>query len=77
MFEVLPGRFKKEKDVNWIILGRETGPREERFAPKREWIIKLRKSAQLQGIPVWMKNNLAPGVFAKSELIQELPERKK
>jgi len=63
--------------VNWIILGKETGPREERFKPHKDWVMTLVKSAQDQGIPVFMKNNLAPEMFKKTELIQELPNVKR
>lgn len=63
--------------VNWIIIGAETGPRAERFRPKRDWVMTLVKSAQAQGIPVWMKNNLAPEVLHKCNLIQELPKVQK
>ena len=68
--------------LDWIVIGRETGPRAEEMKPKRDWVMTLVKSAQekkMQGkrIPVWMKNNLAPAVFDKSELIQELPGRGK
>lgn len=61
--------------VSWIVIGRETGPRADEMKPKRDWVITLMKSAQDKGIPVWMKNNLAPEIFDKSKLIQELPGR--
>lgn len=60
--------------VSWIIIGRETGPRAEQFKPKRDWAMTLVKSAQDKGIPIWMKNNLAPKVLHKCNLIQELPK---
>lgn len=60
--------------TDWVIIGSETGPRTEQMRPKREWVMTLVKLAQDQGIPVWMKNNLAPEVFDKKELIQELPK---
>jgi len=61
--------------VDWIITGRETGDREDQFKPHKDWVMTLVKSAQDQGIPVFMKNNLAPELFKKEELIQELPKR--
>ncbi len=62
--------------VNWIIIGRETGIREDRFKPHNDWVMTLVKSAQDQEIPVFMKNNLAPDMFKREELIQELPNAK-
>ena len=62
-------------EVSWIVIGAETGSRAELFRPKKDWVMTLVKSAQDRGIKVWMKNNLAPAVFDKSELIQELPGR--
>ncbi len=64
-------------DINFIIIGAETGPRAEQTKPKREWVMTLMISAKDQGIPVWMKDNLAPEVFDKSELIHELPNKKR
>ena len=63
--------------VNWATIGAETGPREEQFRPHKDWIMALVKSAQDQGIPVFMKNNLAPVLFKREELIQELPDVKR
>lgn len=65
------------KGVSWITIGRESGPRADERKPKRDWVIALVKSAHDKGIPVWMKNNLAPEIFGKSELFQELPGRGK
>ncbi len=61
--------------VSWIIIGAESGTRVNKIIPRRDWVMTLVKSAQDKGIPVWMKKNLAPEVFDKSELIQELPGR--
>ncbi len=63
--------------VDWATIGAETGPREERFRPHKDWIMTLVKSAQDQGIPVFMKNNLAPVLFKREELIQEFPDVKR
>jgi protein gp37 len=70
-----PGGYRKivMHGISWIILGKETGPREKEMKPKRDWIMTLVKSAHEQGISVWMKNNLAPSVLHNCNLIQELP----
>jgi len=62
------------KGVSWVVIGRESGPRAEQRKPKRDWIMTIVKSAQDQKIPIWMKNNLAPEVMHKCNLIQELPQ---
>lgn len=61
--------------IQWITIGAESGPRSEQMKPQRDWVMTLIKSAQDRNIHVWMKNNLAPDPFEKSELIQELPWR--
>jgi len=61
------------RGIDWVVVGAESGPRNEQMKPKRQWVEIIVKTAQAQKIPIWMKNNLAPASFKKEELIQELP----
>lgn len=65
------------REINWVVVGAESGLRNERMKPKRQWVENIIKTTQAQNIPMWMKNNLAPEPFKKDELIQELPKCQK
>ena len=57
--------------VDWVIVGAETGPRADKVVPERAWVEELLKDCREEGVPFFMKGNLA-GVWGE-ELIQELP----
>lgn len=57
--------------VGWIIVGAMTGPKKKEHQPKREWVEEIVKVAQEEGIPVFMKENLAE-VWGP-DLIQDHP----
>lgn len=48
--------------VKWVIMGTMTGPGSNRNQPKRAWVEALAKDAQAAGVPVFMKDSLAPYV---------------
>jgi hypothetical protein len=56
----------------WVIVGAETGKREGKVIPKREWIEKLVTLCHLAGIPLFMKSSLCD-VWG-DDLIQEFPD---
>ena len=64
--EPLLAPFKKEDyinaldDVGWIIIGAMTGPGSKDHQPKREWMEDIVETAREAGVPVFMKNSLAP-----------------
>ena len=60
-------------DMDWIIIGAETGNRKGRIEPKEEWIADLVEIARKADVPIWMKANLSP--YWRDELIQEGPIR--
>lgn len=63
--------FKALYKFQWIIVGAETGNRQGKVTPKREWIENIVRRCKSFNVPVFMKNNLA-GVWDRP-LIQEYP----
>jgi len=59
------------KDIDWIIIGAETGNRKGKIEPKPEWVESIVNNADAQNIPVFMKGSLA--LYWKGELRQEFP----
>jgi protein gp37 len=57
--------------VKWIIIGAETGNREDKVIPERRWITDIVQACQKSGIPVFMKSSLSP--IWQEPLIQEFP----
>jgi protein gp37 len=55
--------------IDWVIIGAETGNRIGKIIPKKEWIDKIIYNARLEGIPIFLKDNLKWG-----EIIQEFPK---
>jgi protein gp37 len=55
----------------WVIIGAETGTRNPKTIPKREWIDDIVSACRQANIPVFLKNNLAD--IWGEPLIQELP----
>jgi protein gp37 len=58
-------------EIDWLIIGAETGNRKNKIIPKPEWIEEFRNI----DIPVFMKNNLRD--IVKGELRQEFPKNQK
>lgn len=55
----------------WVVIGAETGDREDKIVPQREWIEAIVEECRHWGIPVLMKKNLAD--IWREPLIQEYP----
>lgn len=55
----------------WVIIGAETGTRKDRVKPQPEWIQWLLGTYEANGVPVFLKNNLAP--YWNAELVQRTP----
>ncbi len=55
-------------EIDWIIVGAETGNRKGRITPKREWIESVIDNARAENIPIFVKDNLQ-----WEEKIQEFP----
>jgi protein gp37 len=67
-FEPLLGRVRPDLEgVDWIIIGRQTGP--NAIKPKKEWIEELVQLGRANGCAIFIKNNL----MGLHEIIQEFP----
>lgn len=66
----LPG---SRKITDWIIIGGETGNRQGKITPKKEWIEEIVRYADRVGIPVFMRNNLCQ-IIGKENMRQEFPK---
>lgn len=61
--------------TDWVIVGAETGRRENKVIPKREWIEQIVEDCRKYGIPIFMKSSLAD--IWGEPLIQEFPKELK
>lgn len=52
------------QQIDWIIIGAETGRNKEKVVPASDWISKIVNEADQAGIPVFMKDSLIPIVGA-------------
>lgn len=71
MLEPFPTNPEACKRINWLIVGAMTGPGSRKAQPDREWVESLVNDARANGVPVFMKDNLA--AVCGDDLIQELP----
>ncbi len=59
------------RQVDWFIIGTETGRRKNKVVPERKWIEDIVNECRKYGKPVFMKSSLAP-IWGEN-LIQEFP----
>lgn len=59
------------KNIDWFILGAETGNRKGKVTPKREWIEAVVEYARSTGKPVFMKDSMKP--IWGDDIITEFP----
>lgn len=52
--------------VDWVILGAETGNRKNKISPKTEWVEKILFHCEKFKLPVFMKDSMIPIVGAKN-----------
>jgi len=57
--------------VKWVIIGAQTGNKKGKVIPKREWIANILSKCNNKGIPVFMKDSIAP--IWGEPLIREFP----
>lgn len=62
------------QEVDWIIIGAETGRNREKIVPKTEWIEDIVQMAVSLGIPVFMKESLVP-IVGEENMRREFPEQ--
>ncbi len=52
-----PGPFSNA-NIDWVILGAETGNRKDKIIPKKEWIENIVNYCKWNNIPIYLKDNL-------------------
>lgn len=69
--ELHEGTFKY---LDWIIIGAQTGRRQDKVVPSTEWIDKIVRQANMAKIPVFMKDSLVP-IIGEQNMRREFPEQ--
>lgn len=59
-------------NIQWIIIGAETGNRKGRVIPQRSWIEDIAKECDKYNIPVFMKDSLIP-IIGEAAMRREFP----
>lgn len=59
-------------DIEWIVIGTETGHRKGKSVSRPEWVQSLTGQAHALGIPVFMKEDLLP-IMGEAQMVQEFP----
>jgi protein gp37 len=62
------------ENINWVIIGAESGNRKGKVIPKLDWVSKLLNAADEHHLPVYMKDNLQP--YWYHYLRKEFPKKK-
>ncbi len=66
------GNALQKDDINWIIIGAETGNRKNKVVPRKEWIDNICKTADIFNIPVFMKESCVP-IIGEENMRREFP----
>ncbi len=69
----LPKDLVMYRQINWIIIGAETGHRKGKVIPKPEWIEEIVAEADANNIPVFMKDSLIP-IIGEKNMRRDYPE---
>lgn len=67
----LPQNNVPKINIQWVIIGAETGNRKEKVIPEKDWIMDIVKQCRDWGIPVFMKESLKK--IMGNDFIQEFP----
>ena len=59
------------KNVKWVIIGAETGPKAVQHQPSRWWVQEIADACLTAGIPIFMKNSISAAWGIP--LVRELP----
>ena len=74
--DIEPGKHNiMFRQVDWFIIGAETGRRKGKIAPERKWIEDIVNECDKYGKPVFMKNSLVP-IVGEENMRREFPWRK-
>lgn len=62
------------RQIDWIILGAETGNRRMKVVPEKAWIYQIVSMADKEGIPVFMKDSLVD-IVGEKNMRRQFPEQ--
>lgn len=62
------------RQVNWIIIGAETGHRTGKITPEFNWIKNIVTEADYNGVPVFMKDSLIP-IVGEENMRRDFPKQ--
>lgn len=65
------GESAVDPNIEWVIIGAETGNRKDRVRPKKEWVDNIVRACDEAGIPVFMKESLR--ALMGADFRQEFP----
>ena len=60
------------EDVDWVVIGAETGNRKGKIIPQKDWIMNIVRQAKDKNISITMKTSLID-IVGKENFIQEVP----
>lgn len=61
------------ENVDWVVVGAETGNRKGKIIPQKEWIMNIVNQAKAKNIPVTMKTSLVD-IVGKENFVQDMPQ---
>lgn len=67
----LPLNNIPQRNIQWVIVGAETGNRKDKVAPKKDWILDIVDQCKKIDIPLFMKESLRE--LMGQDFIQEFP----
>lgn len=59
-------------EMDWVIIGAETGKRSNKVVPAQEWVLSIAGNADVHNTPVFMKDSLVP-VVGEVNMRREFP----
>jgi len=62
-----------EVDIQWVILGAESGNRKGKVVPEKAWIDNIVEACTEANVPLFMKDNIKP--YFDGDLIRQMPKR--
>jgi len=75
ILEYINPRPFSNANIDWVILGAETGNRKGKVVPKKKWIEKILWNCRGKGIPFYIKDNLTK-YYPQYEKYKQFPNYK-
>ena len=75
MLEPMNPGFCSHVPADWVIMGAETGNRQGKVVPGKDWITEIAEECELSDIPIFMKESLRE--IMGDDFRQEIPEETK